>query len=444
MKIITRFAPSPTGKLHVGNARTAIINWLYAKKHGGLFYLRFDDTDQERSKQEYKETICQDLKWLGLSWDLNFAQSSRLERYQIAKEELLQNGRLYPCFESVQELEIKRKLQLASGKPPIYDRAALKLTAAEISHNLNQGKKPHYRFLLQETLISWRDMIKGEVSYQGEHLSDPIVIREDGSMTYMLCSCVDDIDYEITDIIRGEDHVTNTAIQIQMFEALKAPPPRFAHLGLIKAKEEKISKRIGGFEISYLREQEGFEAMTVNSFFSLIGSAKPIAPYYTLQQLVEIFDITYFSNHPTFYNQTELAHLNHKLLIHLSFNEAKERLNSIGLQQIDEQFWLAVRPNLNKLEEIKQWWDICHTELLGIDNQDKELLKTAAKLLQVEEITSVTWEKWIKEISLQTNKKGKELFLPIRLAITGASSGPEMKNILPLLTREEIIKRLTK
>jgi glutamyl-tRNA synthetase len=440
-KVITRFAPSPTGKLHIGNIRTAIMNYLYAKKHDGEFILRFDDTDLERSKIEYKDAIEKDLKFLGFTWDLSFTQSSRLDRYKVIKNILLQKKRLYPCFETQEELEIKRKLQLNKGLPPIYDRSSLQLSQDQINNYLNQGKKPHYRFLIEHADIKWHDMIKGEVKYNGSNLSDPVVIREDGSMTYMLCSVIDDIDYNITHIIRGEDHVTNTAVQIQMFESMAAVAPYFGHLSLVINKDEKISKRIGGFEIESLRNDRHLEPMAINSFFALIGSSNPIIPFKTLDNLIQEFDITKFSKSPTIYQPEELERLNHKLLINSDFNEVKERLNMVEADYVSEAFFYMVRPNLKTLHEIIDWWNICYTPSLA-SNLDKEFLQQTAKLLPEGDITSNTWDEWVQKISEVTGKKGKELFMPLRLAITGMSHGPELRNILPLIKRNELIKRL--
>ncbi|WP_341747224.1 glutamate--tRNA ligase [Candidatus Tisiphia endosymbiont of Dascillus cervinus] len=448
-RVITRFAPSPTGMLHIGNSRTALINWLYARKHKGIFILRFDDTDFERSKQQYKNAIEQDLKFLGLNWDQTFCQSNRLAKYEAVKTLLLQKNRLYPCFETQEELELKRKLQLSRGLPPIYDRAALNLTQQQINDYISQGRKPHYRFLVSHTPIIWQDMIKGEVKYDGKNLGDPIVIREDNSMTYMLCSVIDDIDYSITHIIRGEDHVTNTTIQLQMFEALQEELysnqksiPNFAHLGLIISRDDKISKRIGGFEIAALRDEIGLEPMAINSFFSLIGSSSSIVSFKNLDQLIKEFDINNFSKSPTTYLPEELERLNHKLLISLSFDEVKDRLREIKAEQVTEQFWLAVRANLQKLYEIKDWWNICYSPS-KVEGLDKDFLKQAAILLPNEPITLDSWSIWTKKIMVVTGKKGKDIFLPLRLSITGMASGPEMSVILPLLRREEIIKRLS-
>lgn len=443
-KVITRFAPSPTGMLHVGNIRAALLNWLYAKKHNGQFILRFDDTDLERSKQEYKDAIEEDLKFLNINWDQTFNQLSRLSRYDEIKNLLLDKKRLYACYETPEELELKRKFQLSKGLPPIYDRASLNLTEEQAKKYIEQGRKPHYRFLVNHEPISWHDMIKGEVKYDGKALSDPIVIRADGSMTYMLCSVIDDIDYDITHIIRGEDHVSNTAIQIQMFEALNTTPPTFGHLSLIINKDEKISKRVGGFEIATLRKEVGIEAMAIASFFSLLGSSAQILPYKSMEKLANQFEISSFSKSPTIYQPEDLERLNHKLLISLDFDTVKERLKEIDAEYIDENFWLSVSPNLQKLRDVKDWWEICHqTPNVENLNLDKEYLKQAAELLPKGEITKDSWSIWTKAITNITGRKGKELFLPLRLALTARESGPKIAGVLPLINREEIIKRLT-
>ncbi len=292
--------------------------------------------------------------------------------------------------------------------------------------------------------ISWHDMIKGEVKYDGKALSDPIVIRADGSMTYMLCSVIDDIDYDITHIIRGEDHVSNTAIQMQMFEALNTTPPTFGHLSLIINKDEKISKRVGGFEIATLRKEIGIEAMAIASFFSLLGSSAQILPYKSMEKLANQFEISSFSKSPTIYQPEDLERLNHKLLISLDFDTVKERLKEIDAEYIDENFWLSVSPNLQTLHDVKDWWKICHqTPNVENLNLDKEYLKQAAELLPKGEITKDSWSIWTKEITNITGRKGKELFLPLRLALTARESGPEIASVLPLIDREEIIKRLT-
>ncbi|MDG1437072.1 MAG: glutamate--tRNA ligase [Rickettsiaceae bacterium] len=438
-QIITRFAPSPTGKLHIGNVRTALINWLYAKKHNGQFILRMDDTDVARNKDEYKEAIKNDLKWLGLEWDSSFNQSSRLDKYEVAKQDLLKKNRLYPCYETPEELEIKRKLQLSRGKPPIYDRSSLNLTKNQIAAYEAEGRTPHYRFLINDSEIQWNDLVKGSIKYQGAHLGDPVIIRADGSMTYMLCSTVDDIEYKTSHIIRGEDHVSNTAVQIQMFKAMDSTPPEFGHLSLVKSKDDKISKRLGGFDIESLKN-DSIEAMAINSFLAFIGSSLPVSACNTLEDLIEQFDITKYSKSPTTYMPEELEIINHKLIINYEFKDAKSYLKDTNLDKIDEQFWLAVRPNLKKMSDLKEWWQICSAPT-KVKTEDPQLLAIAAKTLP-EEINENTWKEWTRKIGSDSGKKGKELFMPIRLALTGQATGPELQKLLPLLSREEILKRL--
>ncbi|AIL65851.1 Glutamate--tRNA ligase 1 [Rickettsiales bacterium Ac37b] len=442
MSIVTRFAPSPTGLLHVGNIRTALVNFLYARKFHGKFMLRIDDTDLERSKKEYEEQLKIDLKWLGLEWDFTINQSSRLKRYEQVKDLLLQQGKLYPCYETSFELDMKRKIQLNAGLPPIYDRAALKLTEKQKEQLHQEGKKPHYRFLLDESKeTSWNDLVKDKIVFEGRYASDPVLIREDGSMTYILSSVVDDIDFAISHIIRGEDHVTNTAVQIQIFESLNVTPPNFAHLALIKAKEGEISKRLGGFDIKGLREA-GIEAMTINSFLAKLGTSKSIVGRSLLQELVDEFDLSNFTLSPTSYQQEDLLKLNHKLLSILSFEQIRSRVDELGLHDIGEDFWLLIRDNLENLNDIKEWWNICKQPLTPII-EDKLLTDVAIKLLPNEDLSIDSWSKWMNILQNETNKKGKNLFLPIRLALTAKSQGPELKYLLPILGKDKIIARLS-
>jgi glutamyl-tRNA synthetase len=443
MNVKTRFAPSPTGMLHVGNARTALINKLFALKYSGEFILRIDDTDLVRSKKEYEEAIKNDLKWLGIDWSKIEWQSKRLKRYDEIKEHLIKIGRLYECYETQEELEIKRKLQLSSGKPPIYDRSALKLTDENKEKYKLMGRKPHYRFKLEGEKIEWQDLVKGLVHFEVANISDPIVIREDGTMTYMICSTVDDVDMEITHVIRGEDHVTNTAIQIQIFEALGAKHPEFGHLSLVKTKDDKISKRVGGFEISSLRDEKCIESMTINSFFANIGTSNHVLPYKDLVNLANDFDIGKFSKSPTTYIPDELEILNHKLLLSLEYEDIKERLEQINASHIDKDFWNGVRPNLKFLSDVKIWWDICHNyKKYDVSQDDIELLKFAKNSLANLSISENTWKEWTEIIKSNTGRSGKHLYMPIRQALTGMDHGPELANLIPLIGKEEILKRL--
>lgn len=440
--IITRFAPSPTGMLHVGNARTALVNYLYSKKYSGKFLLRIDDTDKLRSTNEYKEKIIEDLTWLGFEWDDIFYQSDRLAKYEEAKNKLIESGRLYPCFETEAELDIKRKLQLSSGKPPIYDRASLNLSDTEKAKYESEGRKPHYRFLIEDKSIEWNDMVKGQIHYEGKNLSDPVLVRADRSMTYMLCSCLDDSEYNISHIIRGEDHVSNTAIQLQLFEAMGYPVPSFGHLSLVKSAEDKISKRKGGFEIASLRDEEGLEPMSINNFFAFIGSALPIGTFKNIEEIAENFDISKFSNSPTTYMPEELLRLNHKIVSQMSFSDIKPHLNEIGGNSIDENFWLAVKGNIDKASDAVNWWKICHEKPVPPSGIDKIIIKSAINNLPEEEFTDESWKAWTKAISEETGAKGRDLFMPLRLALTGMDHGPEMAKLLPLINRAQALARL--
>lgn len=431
MSVKTRFAPSPTGMLHVGNVRTALINWLFTRKLGGVFMLRMDDTDLLRSKLEYEEAIKNDLQWLGLNWDEFAKQSERLARYEEVKQKLIQMGRLYPCYETQAELDMKRKMQLSRGLPPIYDRAGLGAVA--------DGRKPHYRFLLNDEKIHWDDLIRGDIEFQGKNLSDPIVIREDGSMTYILCSAIDDIDFGITHILRGEDHITNTAIGIQITKALGYEPPRMGHLSLLQSKTGEISKRIGGFDIESLREQF-IEPMAVNSLLAKMGSSDATEVVADIAKLIEQFDINKFSSSAVNYDFNELVTLNHKLISSLSYEQIAASLNKLPIK-ITPEFWYATRGNLNSINELNLWWNICYQEITPIEG-DKEFLQKACNLLPTGEWDENTWGEWIEKIKQATGKSGKQLFVPLRLALTAMDHGPELKFLLPIIGREKVEKRL--
>ena len=436
---ITRFAPSPTGLLHVGNVRTALINYLFTKNAGGKFMLRMDDTDLIRSKSEYADLIIEDLKWLGFEYDIFAKQSDRIPSYLQAKEILIEKSRLYPCFETEEELEIKRKMQLSRGVPPIYDRAALKLSFEQIKEQIHAGKKPHFRFMLLNEKITWNDKVRGEVSFEGKNLSDPILIREDGTMTYILTSVVDDIEFNITDIIRGEDHVTNTAIQVQLFNALNGTLPNFAHLALIKsndADDAKISKRLGGFDINSLKES-GFDPMSINNLFAKLGTSDPITSHKNLNGLIEEFDLSKFGRSPASYDRNDIVRINHKLISTLSYEDAQEKLHD---DKISQELWDAVSGNLTTLNEIYEWWKICNEDI--VNNDSSEFLVITASLLPEEELNEDSWNIWVKKITDHTGKKGKELFMPLRIALTGFDHGPDRKKLLPLIGRERILKRL--
>jgi glutamyl-tRNA synthetase len=440
-KVVTRFAPSPTGSLHVGNVRTALINWLFTRKLGGEFILRIDDTDLSRSKDEFTRGIMQDLSWLGLGWDRLEHQKNRLDRYEQVKQQLLGEGRLYPCFETEEELEIKRKILLSQGKPPVYDRASLNLASSQIA---SQDTPPHYRFKLDHKTIEWDDMVRGHMQLYASSISDPVVIRADGTWTYMLCSVVDDIDFKITHIIRGEDHISNTVSHIQMFEALGQELPQFAHLARITSAAEKISKRKGGFDIKTLRDEKGIEPMSINSLLALTGTSKNVTACNVLKELVASFDIKNFHKSPTNYNEEDIVRLNHKVLSNYEFSQVHEPLRTLGLNNATEDFWSVVRGNIDTLAQAKLWYEVCYGTIVPvIVKEDEEfIVKARGALPEGDRWNQDTWSTWITSLKPLTDRRGAELFMPLRRALTGVTFGPELKMLLPMIGPERAKKRL--
>ncbi|MFT6332122.1 MAG: glutamyl-tRNA synthetase [Lentimonas sp.] len=439
---ICRFAPSPTGFLHVGNIRTAIINFLFAKKTKGDFILRLDDTDTQRTLDEYREMILQDMSWLGMDISKLQKQSSRLNLYEEAKQKLIKSGRLYECYESDADLNLQRKAQIASGIPPIYNRASINLNDQQKEDYQKQGIKPYYRFLLEDKSVTWNDKIKGQITYGGRSFSDPVLIRDNGVPTYTFCSVVDDIEMAITDIIRGEDHITNTAVQIQIFEGLEAQIPQFSHLALIKAKDAKISKRVGGFDIKSLRE-DGFEPLAILNFLAQIGTSKNVNIYDDVQKLIENFDLSNFGKSATNYDLEELKIINQKLLNSMSFEVAIKRLSEVGIENVGQLEWEKLRANLNFIGEIKQWFDLCKNSFKFDHNkEDLEFLQIAANCLPEDTNQEDSWKIWLEQIKSNSSRKGKELFMPIRLSLSGKEHGPEIKSLVMLISREEILNRL--
>lgn len=429
-----RFAPSPTGFMHIGNTRTALFNWLWAKKLGGKFMLRIDDTDKQRSKKEYEDVIRDNLTWLGLEWSEEARQSARFDRYNEVTEKLKSQGRIYACYETPEELEFKRKRLMNKGLPPIYDRQALSYTAEDIAKFEAEGRKPHYRFKLLPGEIKWVDIVRGEVKYDAENLSDPIIIREDGSFLYHLPSVIDDVDFGITHIVRGEDHVTNTASQVQMFEALGGNVPTFAHLPLLTGKEGKLSKRLGSLGVNELRS-EGVEAMAISSFLAKLGTSEAIEPFYDLDTLASTLDFSKIGRSQPKFDEEELKHFNTKLIHGMPYANIKSRIN------VDEKFWNIVKPNLNIVSDIQNWENICNQKVSPII-EDKNLTDMAASILPPEPWSEDTFSAWMNELKAQSGKKGKDLFHPIRKALTAQDNGPELKLLLPLIGREKSLKRL--
>jgi len=438
-QIIVRFAPSPTGLLHVGNVRTALMNFLYARSVFGKFILRIDDTDKERSSRELEEAIKEDLVWLGINWDETFRQSERILRYEEAKERLIKSGRLYPCYETEEELAIQKKLLLSKNLPPIYDRKSLRLTVEQKAELEAGGLKPHWRFLLDDDMVMWDDKIKGRINFKGRSVSDPILIRSDGTMTYTIASIVDDVDCGITDIIRGEDHLSNSAVHIQIFKALGAAKiPDFAHLPLLVGKDKEISKRIGGFDIRGLRE-DGIEAMAINNMLGKLGTNDSPGPKLTLDELATEFNFAKFGKAAITYDPQELERINAKLVRELPYESIQLHPGARGV--VSKDFWLAVRKNLSKVREIEDWLKICE-ERVDPKIINSQLTLQAAALFPENKLDDETFESWIKDVELKTGVKGRDLFLPIRLALTGLERGPELKLLLPILGRDKVIARL--
>lgn len=441
MTVTVRFAPSPTGLLHVGNARVALINWLFAKSKGGYFVLRYDDTDRERSRLEYVTGIARDLEWLGLTWDKKLFQSQRLDSYDQAAEKLRSMGRLYACYETPEELDYKRKRQLARGLPPVYDRAGLKLTPDQIAEFEAEGRKPHWRFKLDHKVERWDDLVRGPSHVDCASLSDPVLIRGDGTYLYTLPSVVDDVDTHITHVIRGEDHVTNTAPQLQLFRALGAEPPQFGHLPLMTdISGAGLSKRLGSLSLSDLAEQ-GVEPMAVASLLARLGTSDAIEVETSLDILVDGFEMGHFSRATPKFDPNELAHLNARLLHGASFEQVADRLAALGLSGADAVFWDAVRTNLSCLAEVKDWWQVVQGPIQPVV-EDQAFLDQAAALLPDGPFDQTSWASWTNRVKAQTGAKGKALFHPLRLALTGRENGPELKNLLPLIGPDRARARL--
>lgn len=441
MSVIVRFAPSPTGRLHIGNARTALLNWLFARKAGGKLLLRLDDTDTERSTEAFAEGIRADLAWLGLAHDLFDRQSTRAARYEAIAEKLKGEGRLYACYESPDELDRKRKRQLLRGMPPVYDREGLGLTDAQKATFEEEGRRPHWRFKLVQQNVVWNDAVRGLQSVDCASLSDPVLIREDRTYLYTLPSVVDDIDHGITHVIRGEDHVANTAPQIQLFEALSQPVPEFGHHSLlVNAGGGRLSKREGALSIADFREA-GLEPMAVNSLAATIGTSDPVEPRQSLDELVLLFDLAKLSRAPARFDAEELTALNAKVLHGRSYPAVAGGLAELGVGG-GQGFWHAVRGNLETLADAKSWWDIAEGPIAPVIGEEAEYLALAAELLPPEPWDGSTWGHWTGALAEASKRKGRTLFQPLRLALTGEARGPELGPFLIFIGRTRALERL--
>ena len=434
MSVVTRFAPSPTGRLHVGNIRTALHNFLLASKHGGKFILRIDDTDRERSTAEFDQAIRDDLEWLGLKPGQVVRQSERFALYEREFERLRKGGRVYACYESAEELDLRRKVLLGRGLPPVYERRAADAPVPE-------GRKPHWRFRLDhDAPIVWIDLIRGEQRFDPALLSDPVVRREDGSWLYLLPSVIDDVDLKITHIVRGEDHVSNSAAQIQMFEALGSKPPEFAHEALLVAAEGKLSKRLGSYGVEHVRE-EGVEAMALLSVLARIGTSEPVEPIASLDELAESFDFATFGRAPAHFDPHEVELINARLLHKLDYSAVAERLPDGAT----EEDWLLLRPNLERLGDFAGWFVVLHGEIEPADlsHDERLLVREAAAIAEQLDWSSESWRTLTEQLKQATGKKGRELFHPLRLALTGRESGPEMAGLIQRMGKARAIERLT-
>ncbi|CAM5769492.1 glutamate--tRNA ligase [Labrys miyagiensis] len=440
MPPVVRFAPSPTGYIHIGNIRTALLNWCVAKRDGGQFILRYDDTDTARSRREYADAIKEDLAWLGMTPDIVVRQSDRLPLYDAATAKLRDAARLYPCYETEEELDRRRALQKARGLPPIYDRAALKLSDAQKAAFEAEGRRPHWRFLLNHRRVEWADGVRGPAHVDTSSLSDPVLVRADGSYLYTVTSVIDDIDLGVTEIIRGEDHVTNTAVQIEIFQALGGAVPAFAHHNLLTTMSgEGLSKRSGALSIRSLRE-EGFEPMAVSSLALLTGTSEAVRPIGTLGELARLVDLSRISRAPARFDPAEIEVLNARLLHETPYGEVAERLAALGVGG-GEAFWQAVRSNIVKLADAKGWWEVVTGPVAG-GAEDVAFLAKAADVLPPVPWDETTWSAWTDAVKAETGAKGKALFMPLRRALTGLDHGPELKGLLPLIGREQVLARL--
>ena len=435
---VTRFAPSPTGRLHVGNLRAALGNWLYARQQGGRFLLRLDDTDAERSEERFVHAIRTDLDWLGLTRDGEERQSARGALYEARFAELVAAGRVYPAYETPQELELKRKILLGRGLPPVYDRAALALSEADRARLEADGVRPHWRFRLDRgTAIEWCDLIRGPQRFDPATMSDPVVRRADGSWLYLLPSVIDDIDMRVTHVLRGEDHVSNTAAQAQMFAALGAALPAFAHEALLTGAEGKLSKRLGALGVDHFRAS-GIEPGALRSLLARVGTSLPVEPFAGVEELIATFAFDTFGRAPARFDEAELAHVNARVVHQLGFAEVAARLP----EEMDEAAWLAVRPNLHSVAEAADWWRVV-TGPIAPAEEDRDYLAQAAAAAAAIDWRADPWHALTDRLKGETGRKGKALFLPLRRALTGRDHGPDMAALLPLIGRERAIERLT-
>lgn len=440
MTVVTRFAPSPTGTLHVGNLRTALHNWLFARRHGGTFLLRIDDTDFARSEERFVEAIRADLAWMGLAPDAEARQSARFDRYEARFAQLVADGRIYPAYETAQELDLKRKVLLGRGLPPVYDRAALALTDQDRAKLEAEGVRPHWRFKLDhDASIGWDDLVRGPQRFEARLLSDPVVRRADGSWLYLLPSVIDDIDMGVTHVVRGEDHVSNTATQIQMFDALGGEVPGFAHEALLTGAEGKLSKRLGSLGIAHFREA-GIEPQALIALLARLGTSDPVEPFADPTPLIATFDFGRFGRAPARFDEAELAQLNGRIVHQLPYTTVADRLPA----NIDAAGWEAIRPNLATVAEAADWWAVVEGPITAppVAEEDRDFLAQARIAAEGLDWSADPWRALTDALKVATGRKGKPLFLPLRRALTGRDHGPDMAALLPLIGKDRALARL--
>ena len=442
MSIRTRFAPSPTGLLHVGNARAALFCFLFAKKHDGQFVLRLDDTDRERSTQAFADAIQADLDWLGLKWDETARQSDRFERYDAVFETLVAQGHVYACFETPEELERKRKRQLARGKPPVYDRAGLALSADEKAALEAEGRMAHWRFKLSGNQVAWRDLVRGEQKIDTASVSDPVIRRADGSWLYTLPSVVDDLDMNISHVIRGEDHVTNTAAQVELIAALGGEVPEFGHFSLmLGADGSGLSKRLGSLALADLRDG-GLEPISLNAHIARLGTADPVVPAQTMQEIIEGFDMARLGRAPARFDPEDVTRLNARILHETPYAAVAERLAEIGAPARAE-FWEAMRGNIENFADMKNIMVLINGPITPVvETDDADYIAQARALLPDAPLDTESWSDWTGRLKDETGRKGRALFMPLRMALTGQSHGPEMQHLLYHIGYDEAVARL--
>ena len=442
MSIRTRFAPSPTGLLHVGNARAALFCFLFAKKHDGQFVLRLDDTDRERSTQAFADAIQADLDWLGLKWDETARQSDRFERYDAVFETLVAQGHVYACYETPEELERKRKRQLARGKPPVYDRAGLALSADEKAALEAEGRSAHWRFKLSGNQVTWRDLVRGEQKIDTASVSDPVIRRADGSWLYTLPSVVDDLDMNISHVIRGEDHVTNTAAQFELITALGGEVPEFAHFSLmLGADGSGLSKRLGSLALADLRDS-GLEPISLNAHIARLGSADPVVPAQTMQEIIDGFDMARLGRAPARFDSEDVTRLNARILHETPYAVVAERLVEIGAPA-QVEFWETMRGNIEKFADMQDIMALINGPITPVvETDDADYIAQARALLPDAPLDTESWSDWTGRLKDETGRKGRALFMPLRMALTGQSHGPEMQHLLYHIGYDEAVARL--